>query len=408
MPPRARSTPPAILKPLLARGELQTIGATTLDEYRKHFEKDAALERRFQPIQVHEPTLPHTINILKGLRDRYESLPQGVDHGRRDRRRGEPRRPLRLRPVPAGQGHRPDRRGRRPPAPVDPVGAAGAARVRRQDRRGARQEGSRASRTRTSRRPRRCATRRRACSASGCASRSSGAAASPAPRASSMRDSSPRCSPQATGIPVFKLTEEESSRLVFMEKALHQRVIGQEEAIAALSKTIRRTRAGLKDPKRPIRLVHLRRPHRRRKDRAGQGARGVPVRRRGRADRARHVASTARSTPSRACSVPLPGSSASKRAASSPRRCAASRSRVRAVRRDREGAPGHLQLAPPDPGRGTPDRWPGPRRRLQEHGDHHDHQPRHARTSPAARSASRSRATPRPATTGCAARSTRS
>ena len=64
----------SILKPLLARGELQTIGATTLDEYRKHFEKDAALERRFQPVQVHEPTLPHTINILKGLRDKYEAF----------------------------------------------------------------------------------------------------------------------------------------------------------------------------------------------------------------------------------------------------------------------------------------------------------------------------------------------
>src|SRR3954465_14357712 len=63
----------SILKPLLARGELQTIGATTLDEYRKHFEKDAALERRFQPIQVAEPSLPHSINILKGLRDRYEA-----------------------------------------------------------------------------------------------------------------------------------------------------------------------------------------------------------------------------------------------------------------------------------------------------------------------------------------------
>ena len=63
----------SILKPLLARGELQTIGATTLDEYRKHFEKDAALERRFQPIQVNEPALPHAINILKGLRDRYEA-----------------------------------------------------------------------------------------------------------------------------------------------------------------------------------------------------------------------------------------------------------------------------------------------------------------------------------------------
>ena len=63
----------SILKPMLARGELQTIGATTLDEYRKHLEKDAALERRFQPIKVEEPTVEHTIEILKGLRDRYES-----------------------------------------------------------------------------------------------------------------------------------------------------------------------------------------------------------------------------------------------------------------------------------------------------------------------------------------------
>ena len=63
----------SILKPMLARGELQTIGATTLDEYRKHLEKDAALERRFQPIKVEEPTVAHTIEILKGLRDRYEA-----------------------------------------------------------------------------------------------------------------------------------------------------------------------------------------------------------------------------------------------------------------------------------------------------------------------------------------------
>jgi ATP-dependent Clp protease ATP-binding subunit ClpC len=72
VPPRAPSTPP-ILKPMLARGELQTIGATTLDEYRKHLEKDAALERRFQPVKVEEPTVAHTIEILKGLRDKYEA-----------------------------------------------------------------------------------------------------------------------------------------------------------------------------------------------------------------------------------------------------------------------------------------------------------------------------------------------
>ena len=73
---------------MLARGELQTIGATTLDEYRKHLEKDAALERRFQPIQVGEPSLAHTIEILKGLRDRYEAHHRVSHHRRRAGRRG--------------------------------------------------------------------------------------------------------------------------------------------------------------------------------------------------------------------------------------------------------------------------------------------------------------------------------
>ena len=133
----------SILKPMLARGELQTIGATTLDEYRKHLEKDAALERRFQPIQVGEPTLAHTIEILKGLRDRYEAhhrvsitdaaLVAAADAGR----------PLHLRPVPAGQGDRPDRRGRLADAHPPDDRAAGPARVRRADRRRAPREGVR-------------------------------------------------------------------------------------------------------------------------------------------------------------------------------------------------------------------------------------------------------------------------
>ena len=99
----------SILKPMLARGELQTIGATTLDEYRKHLEKDAALERRFQPIQVAEPTIAHTIEILKGLRDRYEAHHRVSDHRRRAGRRRAAGGPLHQRPVPAGQGDRPDR-----------------------------------------------------------------------------------------------------------------------------------------------------------------------------------------------------------------------------------------------------------------------------------------------------------
>ena len=91
----------SILKPMLARGELQTIGATTLDEYRKHLEKDAALERRFQPIQVQEPTIAHTIEILKGLRDRYEAHHRVTITDEALVVGGDARRPLRLRPVPA-------------------------------------------------------------------------------------------------------------------------------------------------------------------------------------------------------------------------------------------------------------------------------------------------------------------
>ena len=102
-----------LLKPMLARGELRAVGATTLDEYRKHIEKDAALERRFQPVMVGEPSVEDTIAILRGLKERYE-VHHGVriqDSAHRRRRAALP--PLHRRPLPARQGHRPDRRGRR-------------------------------------------------------------------------------------------------------------------------------------------------------------------------------------------------------------------------------------------------------------------------------------------------------
>ena len=100
-----------LLKPMLARGELRAVGATTLDEYRKHIEKDAALERRFQPVLVGEPDIADTIAILRGLKERYENH-HGVRHHRLgDRRRGDPLRALHRRPLPARQGDRPDRRG---------------------------------------------------------------------------------------------------------------------------------------------------------------------------------------------------------------------------------------------------------------------------------------------------------
>ena len=102
-----------LLKPALARGELHCIGATTLDEYKKHVEKDAALARRFQPVFVVEPTVEDTISILRGLKEKYEQHHGVRIADSRDRRRGDPVEPLHHRPLPARQGHRPDRRGRR-------------------------------------------------------------------------------------------------------------------------------------------------------------------------------------------------------------------------------------------------------------------------------------------------------
>ena len=102
-----------MLKPALARGELRCVGATTLDEYRKHIEKDPALERRFQPVMVREPSVEDTIAILRGLKEQYEVAPQGQDQGRGAGGGGGAVAPLHRRPVPARQGHRPDRRGGR-------------------------------------------------------------------------------------------------------------------------------------------------------------------------------------------------------------------------------------------------------------------------------------------------------
>ena len=147
-----------MLKPALARGELQCVGASTLNEYRKYIEKDGALERRFQAVIVDPPTVEETIEILKGLRKKYEdhhrvSIPDLVAPGR-----GRAVGPLHHRPVPAGQGHRRDRRGRRP-GPARLAGAAGrrSARSRPTSKRSTRKR-KRRSATRTSSGPPRCGT----------------------------------------------------------------------------------------------------------------------------------------------------------------------------------------------------------------------------------------------------------
>ncbi|MGI8701515.1 MAG: ATP-dependent Clp protease ATP-binding subunit [Nocardioidaceae bacterium] len=240
----------SILKPMLARGELQTIGATTLDEYRKHLEKDAALERRFQPIQVAEPSIANTIEMLKGLRDRYEahhrvtitdaalvSAATLADRYISDRFLpdkaidliDEAGARLRIRRMTAP----PDLRDfddkiagvrRNKEGAIDAQDFEGAASLRDEEKK---LISAKAERERQWK------------------------AGDMDVVAEVDEEMIAEVLATATGIPIVKLTEEESGRLLRMEEELHKRVIGQDEAVKALSRAIRRTRAGLKDPKRP-------------------------------------------------------------------------------------------------------------------------------------------------------------
>jgi ATP-dependent Clp protease ATP-binding subunit ClpC len=240
----------SILKPMLARGELQTIGATTRDEYRKYLEKDAALERRFQPIEVSEPTVTHTIEILKGLRDRYEAhhrvtyTDEAIVAAANlaDRYISDRFLPDKAIDLIDEAGSR--MRIRRMTAPpdvreidekiaevrlkkesaIDGQDFELAARLRDEERQF---QEERARREQTWR--------------------------------STEMDILSEIDEEEiaevlsiwTGIPVFKLTEEETEKLLRMEDEIHKRIISQQEAISAVSRAIRRTRSGLKDPRRP-------------------------------------------------------------------------------------------------------------------------------------------------------------
>ena len=240
----------SILKPMLARGELQTIGATTLDEYRKHLEKDAALERRFQPIQVAEPAISHTIEILKGLRGRYEA------HHRVSITDGALVAAAQMADRYISDRFLPDKA-------IDLIDEAGSRmRIRRMTAPpDLREYDEKIAQVRRE--------------------KESAIDSQDFEKAAALRDNEKQLIAKketrekewkagdmdsvavvneeliaevlaiATGIPVFKLTEEESQRLLRMEDELHKRVIGQNVAIKSLSQAIRRTRAGLKDPKRP-------------------------------------------------------------------------------------------------------------------------------------------------------------
>ncbi len=240
----------SILKPMLARGELQTIGATTRDEYRKHLEKDAALERRFQPISVEQPSVAHTIEILKGLRDRYEA------HHRVSFTDDALVAAANLADRYISDRFLPDKA-------IDLIDEAGSRmRIRRMTAPpDVREVDEKIAEVRLK--------------------KESAIDVQDFERAGSLRDEERQLLEEKqrrerqwksgeldvlsevdeeeiaevlsiwTGIPVFKLTEEETEKLLRMEDELHKRIVDQAEAVTAVSKSIRRTRAGLKDPKRP-------------------------------------------------------------------------------------------------------------------------------------------------------------
>jgi ATP-dependent Clp protease ATP-binding subunit ClpC len=240
----------SILKPMLARGELQTIGATTLDEYRKHIEKDAALERRFQPIQVKEPSVAHTIEILKGLRDRYETHHRvSITDGALAAAANMADRYISDRFLPDKAIDLIDEAGsrlriKRMTAPAElrefDVKIADARKSKESAIDGQDFEGAAAFRDQEK---------------TLMQERTEAEKNWKATDLDKVTEVDEELIAQvlsaSTGIPVFKLTEEETARLLRMEDELHRRVIGQDQAIKALSQAIRRTRAGLKDPKRP-------------------------------------------------------------------------------------------------------------------------------------------------------------
>ncbi|NLT31693.1 MAG: ATP-dependent Clp protease ATP-binding subunit, partial [Propionibacterium sp.] len=240
----------SILKPMLARGELQTIGATTLDEYRKHIEKDAALERRFQPIQVNEPSIAQTIDILRGLRDRYEAhhrvtitdealagAAQMADRYISDR--FLPDKAIDL--IDEAGARLRIRRMTAPPDLREFDEKISAVRLEKEAAIDA-QDFERAAALRDDEKKLIAAR----------AEKEEAWKAGDADVVAEVDEETiAEVLSSATGIPVFKLTEEESSRLLHMEEEIGKRYIGQDDAVRALSRSIRRTRAGLKDPKRP-------------------------------------------------------------------------------------------------------------------------------------------------------------
>jgi ATP-dependent Clp protease ATP-binding subunit ClpC len=240
-----------ILKPPLSRGELQCIGATTLDEYRKYIERDAALERRFQPVMVEEPTLEQTIDILMGIRERYEQHHKVAITDEAVKAAAD----LSIRYI--TDRHLPDKA-------IDLIDEA-ASRVRLRhasappELREAQKELDRVTKEKDAainNQEYEEAARLREAEATSRETverlRTEWQSQVSSDQPTVDEEEIAQVVAMWTGIPVTRIAAEESERLLHMEEALHGRVIGQQEAIEVISKAVRRARAGLKDPKRPI------------------------------------------------------------------------------------------------------------------------------------------------------------
>ena len=465
-----------LLKPMLARGELRAVGATTLDEYKKHVEKDAALERRFQPINVGEPSVEDTIAILRGLKERYEAhhgvtitddalIAAATLSHRYIADRFLPDKAIDLVDEAASRvsielSSRPDRdrRGRtagssssrssRPPSAKDDDGASRAREEIERELADLREQeaGMRAQWQREKEQAEGHGKLRERLDQARVEFERADARGRPA-RAGELRygeipeleqrlaeaeahpeelepavylsekvdaDEIAEVVGKWTGIPVSRLLEGEVEKLIHMEERLHLRVIGQEEAVAAVSDALRRSRAGLSDPDRPIGTFLF------------LGPTGV-----GKTELARALAEFMFDSQDAMVRIDM-SEYMEKHSVVAPRRRAARLRRLRggrpahrgrapppvlgrAARRDREGPHRRLQRAAAGDGRRPPDRRPGPHGRLQEHRADHDlehsgrargrrgdvqagvHQParRHRRVRPAVtRAAARDRRSP--------------
>ena len=240
-----------ILKPSLARGELQTIGATTLDDYRKHIERDAALERRFQPIVVEEPTVEETIAILRGIKHKYEEhhkleitddalVAAAEMSSRYIPDRSLPDKAIDL--IDESGSRVRIRRSYTPPSLKEALVGLGSTRKEKEAAIQAQQyEYAAELRDRELKLQERIAELEKDLETE---------RSDEAPVVN--KEDIAEVVSMWTGIPLLQIASEESQRLLHMEEALHTRVVGQEEPIVALAKAVRRARAGLKDPRRPI------------------------------------------------------------------------------------------------------------------------------------------------------------